>query len=145
MATTSWTDDVFETLRTRGSRSGSARSAIVELLGRQDCCLTALQIFDGLRAEGKAVGIASVYRVLESLVELRVVQQVAVGDGQIRFEPAHRSGEHHHHVVCDGCGKVESFEDPNLEQALHQVEARIGYRVAAHEVVLHGACASCAD
>jgi Fur family ferric uptake transcriptional regulator len=144
MPSTTWTDDVFETLRTRGSRSGSARRAIVELLGRQDCCLTAIEIFDGLRAEGKRVGIASVYRVLEDLVELRVVQQIAVGDGQIRFEPAHRSGEHHHHVVCDGCGKVDSFADADLERALHQVEERIGYQVAGHDVVLRGACSACA-
>jgi Fur family ferric uptake transcriptional regulator len=46
--------------------------------------------------------------------------------------------------VCDSCGKVEAFEDPALERALSRVEQSSGYRVAAHDVVLHGSCGTCA-
>jgi Fur family ferric uptake transcriptional regulator len=55
-----WTGDTIEALGRAGYRSGGARRAVIELLGRQDCCLTAQEIFDGLRAEGRAVGLASV-------------------------------------------------------------------------------------
>ena len=78
----------------------------------QDCCASAQEIHDSLRSEGRSVGIASVYRVLEVLSELRLVQRVDVGDGIARFEPALPDGDHHHHVVCDDCGKVEPFSDP---------------------------------
>jgi Fur family ferric uptake transcriptional regulator len=142
---TDWAQRTLDALRDSGGRGGSAQRAVVELLGAQDCCLTAQEIFDGLRASGRSIGIASVYRVLDLLTERGFTQRIDLGAGVSRFEPAHESGEHHHHVICDDCGKVESFADADLEQALHQVEARIGYAVAAHEVVLHGSCTSCAN
>jgi Fur family ferric uptake transcriptional regulator len=138
-----WTETTLATLRVSGYRSGGARRTVVELLGRQDCCLTAQEIFDRLRDEGRAVGIASVYRVLDLLGEKGLVQRIDVGAGAPRYEPVLPTGEHHHHLVCDDCGKVEAFEDPELEQAIHRVEGRMGYSVAAHDVVLRGACADC--
>jgi Fur family ferric uptake transcriptional regulator len=139
-----WSEHALTELRRTGHRSGGARSAVVELLSGEDCCLTAQEIFDRLRAEGRGIGIASVYRVLDELVGLRLVQRVDVGGGVARFEAAHAGGEHHHHLVCDDCGKVVAFEDPPLETALERLAARLGYAVATHDVVLHGACAECA-
>jgi Fur family ferric uptake transcriptional regulator len=116
---------------------------VIELLGRQDCCVTAQEIFDSLRQEGRAVGIASVYRVLELLSDRGFVQRIDVGGSVSRFEPVNPSGEHHHHLVCEDCGKVEAFADEQLERALRKVEGQTGYSVAGHEVVLRGACADC--
>ena len=138
-----WTQQTLAALRDDGRRNGGARRAVVELLGRQDCCLTAQQIFDELRAEGRRVGIASVYRVLELLTEKGLLQRVELGEGTARYEPAHADGEHHHHLVCADCGKVEAFADDELELALRRVESRTGYSVAGHDVVLRGACRDC--
>jgi Fur family ferric uptake transcriptional regulator len=139
---TTWTDATLGRLREATGRSGGARRLVVELLGRQDCCLSAQEIHDELRATGASVGIASVYRALEGMDELGLVQRVDLGDGVARFEPAHAAG-HHHHLVCDDCGKVEPFEDPALESAITRVAGGRGYSVAAHEVVLRGACEDC--
>ena len=79
-----WTETTLATLRSAGYRSGGARRTVVELLGRQDCCLTAQEIFDRLRADGRAVGIASVYRVLDLLGEKGLVQRIDVGAGGSR-------------------------------------------------------------
>jgi Fur family ferric uptake transcriptional regulator len=139
-----WTEATLASLEHAGYRGGGARRAVIELLGRQDCCLTAQEIFDSLRAEGRRVGIASVYRVLDLLSGRGFVQRLDVGAGVARFEPAHRSGEHHHHLVCEDCGKVEAFADEGLERALRKVEGSTPYSVAGHDVVLRGACADCA-
>jgi Fur family transcriptional regulator, ferric uptake regulator len=141
--TSDWATDTTEALDRAGYRSGGARRAVIELLGRQDCCLTAQEIFDGLRTEGRTVGIASVYRVLDLLGDRGFVQRIDVGAGMARFEPVHSSGEHHHHLVCEDCGKVEAFADEGLERALQKVAGRTGYSVAGHDVVLRGACADC--
>src|SRR5436190_24260260 len=101
-----WSRRTLEALHGGGYRNGLARRAVVELLGRQDCCLTAQEIFDQLREEGRRVGIASVYRVLEQLSKDGFVQRIDIGAGTTRFEPLHADGEHHHHLVCDDCGKV---------------------------------------
>jgi len=142
MSTATWTEGALASLRESSGRSGSARRAVVELLGRQGCCLSAQEIHDRLRA-GPSVGIASVYRALEGLDGLGLVQRVDLGDGVARFEPAHPGGDHHHHLVCDDCGKVEPFEDPTLEEAIERVADGRGYAVAAHDVVLRGACEDC--
>jgi Fur family ferric uptake transcriptional regulator len=140
-----WTERTLEALHGSGYRNGLARRAVVELLGRQNCCLTAQEIFDALRAEDRRVGIASIYRVLELLTEKGLLQRVDFGAGVARFEPAHSSGEHHHHLVCSNCGRVEAFEDDELERALRNVESRTGYSVAGHDVVLRGTCAVCSS
>ena len=97
-----------------------------------------------MRAEDRRVGTASVYRALEQLTKDGFVQRIDIGAGTSRFEPIHADGEHHHHLVCDDCGKVEAFADDELERALHKVEGQTGYSVAGHDVVLRGACADCA-
>lgn len=140
---TAWTKDALQALDAAGYRRGGARRAVVELLGRQNCCLSAQEIFDDLRRARRPVGIASVYRALEALVDLRLVKRVDAGDGISRFEPAPADGDHHHHLVCRDCGKVEAFTDPRLERTIDRIAGGLGYSVEEHEVVLTGACADC--
>jgi len=141
--TSTWADGALTRLRSASGRSGGARRAVVEFLDRQSCCLSAQEIHDGLKNAGVRVGIASVYRTLDGLGDLDLVQRVDLGDGVARFEPARAGGEHHHHLVCDECGKVEPFDDARLESAIERVATGRGYEIAAHEVVLRGACEDC--
>ena len=143
IATGNWTETTLGSLRSKGRRDGGARRAVIELLGRQQCCLTAQEIFDQLRGEGRRVGIASVYRALEQLSRDGFVQRVELGSGTTRFEPIHAGGEHHHHLVCDDCGKVEAFADDELERVIHDLETQTGYTIAGHDVVLRGLCDTC--
>lgn len=142
-ALSSWTDHAAATLDRAGHRSGGARNAIVDLLGEQDCCLTAQEIFDALRDQGRTVGIASVYRVLELLSSMALVQRIDVGGGAARYEPLHPSGHHHHHLVCDECGRVIAFEDRGLETAIDDLGERLRCAVDSHDVLLRGSCAEC--
>ena len=143
MAVATWSQHAGEELRRAGFRSGGARRAVVDFLGRRDCCVSAQELHEGLRGEGRAVGIATVYRVLDELAALRLVHRVDLGEGVARFEPALPDGEHHHHLVCGDCGRVEPFSDPALERALSRVAGARGYDLDAHDVVLRGACADC--
>ena len=136
-----WIERADAALRQAGRRAGGARTAVLGLLDRQDCCLSAQEIHDRLRTD-RPVGLASVYRALDQLAAAQLVQRVDVGDGVIRYEPA-RGDEHHHHVVCDDCGKVEPFHDPSLERAVTRVSQRIEHEVSDHEILLRGACPDC--
>jgi Fur family ferric uptake transcriptional regulator len=115
---------------------------VIELLSRQECCLSATDIFDALRAENRRVGLASVYRALDRLSALRLVHRHDFGD-VARFEPLLPDGEHHHHAVCGACGKVEPFADHHLESALDRLGDELGYAVAGHDVLLRGSCTEC--
>ena len=143
IAEAGWREHAIGTLRDGGHRSGGARTAVIDLLAQQDCCLTAQEIFDRLRADGRSVGIASVYRALEILTSAKLVQRLEMGEGIARYEPVHVGGEHHHHLVCDACGRVQAFEDDALEDALDRLGERLGFEVGGHDVVLRGSCGEC--
>src|SRR4249919_2178076 len=118
MATSTWTEHALSTLQAAGYRRGGARTAVVEHLGAQPCTVTAQDIEDALRRKGRAVGRASVYRVLDLLAELGLASRIEVGQGMARYERVEPSGDHHHHMICDECGNVLPFEDRELERAL---------------------------
>lgn len=138
-----WAAHALERVARAGHRSGGARRAVIESLADQSCCRSAQEIFDQLRADGRRVGIASVYRVLDLLVSLGLVQRLDLGGGTSRYEPALPGGEHHHHLVCTDCGEVRPFEDPRLESALEDTATGSDYTVVGHDVVLRGRCPDC--
>ena len=143
MTTGDWGEAARRALGGEGHRLGGAREAVVELLSRQDCCLSAQEISARLRSQGSGVGIASVYRTLDLLHGLGLVQRVDVGEGGHRYEPVIPGGEHHHHAVCDSCGAVTPFDDPSLEQAIARVSGRLGHATSGHDVVIRGTCTRC--
>ncbi|HXN39566.1 MAG TPA: Fur family transcriptional regulator [Solirubrobacteraceae bacterium] len=142
----SWVDRAEATLAATGRKRGGARRALLELLDRQECALTAVEIEDALRAGSAArnVSRASVYRVLDELERLRLVQRVETGQAMVRYERVHEHDQHHHHLVCDECGLVMPFSDAALERAIGELSAKVPLKVSEHEIVLHGACQDCA-
>jgi Fur family transcriptional regulator, ferric uptake regulator len=138
-----WTDHARDVLKDSGFSRGGARDAVIEYLGRQHCAASAQEIHDALRHEGRAIGIASVYRSLEALHNLQLVQRFDAGHGEGRYEAVAPTGEHHHHVVCDECERIMPFEDPALERAIDKLAERVPYAIAGHDVVLHGRCPEC--
>jgi Fur family ferric uptake transcriptional regulator len=138
----SWADRTYEALRIAGYRRGAARRAVVSVLATQDCCLTVPEVLDAATAQGHPIGIASAYRVLELLTEKGLVQKIDLGDGRAHYERIDED-QHHHHVVCEECGRIEPFSDDLLENSLQQLEQKTGYTVSSHDVLLRGACATC--
>ncbi|MGZ4268596.1 MAG: Fur family transcriptional regulator [Solirubrobacteraceae bacterium] len=138
----SWGQDAQRRLAEAGFRRGGARTAIVELLDGHACALSAYEIEDELRAGGRKVGRASVYRVLDELCGLGVLSRVEVGQESTRYEAARADG-HHHHMVCERCGEVQPFADAELEKAVHRLARRVSFDVAEHDIVLRGACPDC--
>ena len=126
-----------------GLKRGGARERVVALLAGKPCALTAVEIEQELRRQGRLTGRASIYRVLELLVEHGLVERVELGDGQARFERVHPDGAHHHHLVCERCGRLIAFDDPGLERAIDRLGERLGVRVESHDVLLRGACKKC--
>jgi Fur family ferric uptake transcriptional regulator len=139
-----WTEHAQAVLADAGHQRGGARERVIELLAGESCALTALEIEDVLRAQGTPIGRASIYRVLELLVEHGLVQRLTIDPGQARFEVVDPSGEHHHHLLCDSCGRLVAFDDPGLEQAIDRLADRLGMRIEHHDVLLRGSCRRCA-
>ncbi len=146
IASDSWVARAEAKLTQAGHKRGGARRAVLELLADQSCALTAVEIEDALGSQRRAVSRASVYRILEELERVQLVQRVETGQAMVRYERVcGDSEEHHHHLVCDSCGVVMPFSDPALERAIASVSARVPLAVVSeHEIVLHGSCRQCA-
>jgi Fur family transcriptional regulator, ferric uptake regulator len=146
-----WADSSRNRIRRAGHRRGGARDVLIELFAREQCALTVQEIDKRLGAwlqngvVSRPVGIASVYRGVEILQDLRLIARVDVGDGVARYEraPLEQSDHHHHHFVCDQCGLLVPFDDDALEQAINALESRLGFEAKEHEVVLRGVCVGC--
>jgi Fur family ferric uptake transcriptional regulator len=139
----SWAGRAQRVLTENKRHTGAARRAVLELLDSQTCALSAIEIEDLLRGGKRPVGRASIYRILDELERLHLVQKVQVGQAMSRFEPVREDHEHHHHLVCDNCGTVIPFTDSELERAIQKLSRRVPMRVDEHEIVLHGACDDC--
>lgn len=143
--TDDWIEQAEATLAAAGHKRGGARRALLELLEAQRCALTAVEIEDSLRAAQRRVSRASVYRILDELEQLRLVQRVDTGQAMVRYERVCSEEGHHHHLVCDGCGLVMPFSDEALELAISSLSSRVPLTVSEHEIVLRGSCSDCAD
>jgi Fur family transcriptional regulator, ferric uptake regulator len=144
MSKDAWIERAQHTLTAAGRKRGGARSAVLELLGGQRCALSALEIEDALRgAHARPVSRASVYRILDELERLGLLQRVEIGQAMVRYERVSGQEEHHHHLVCDACGLVMPFSDPALERAITSLSERVPLAVSEHEIVIHGACHDC--
>lgn len=134
-----WSERATAALSEAGFRSGGGRRQVIDLLGTQGCAITALEIDRRLQR----VGRATVYRALEQLESLGLIQKVDLGGDAAGYEPVDPSGHHHHHIVCEQCGRVVAFEDDGLEQAIVALAERPDFSVHSHDVTLRGECASC--
>lgn len=133
-------------LQRAGHQKGAARDTLIELLSREHCALTALEIEERLRHDRdgtRPVARASVYRVLELLQEHGLVSRLDLGDGITRYEVIDPAGEHHHHMLCDQCGRLVPFHDPALERSISRLATRLGFDTTDHEVTLRGSCTNC--
>jgi Fur family ferric uptake transcriptional regulator len=126
-----WIGYAHEALEGGGYRMSAPRAAVVSALDELGCSVTAQEISDRLRERGQGVGVASIYRALQLLDDMRLVRRV--------------DGEHHHHLVCDRCGRTKAFEDQELERAIEHLAGRVEYSVGTHDVTLRGMCPTCRD
>jgi Fur family ferric uptake transcriptional regulator len=140
---TDWEAAARAALKRDGHRAGGARGAVVSLLGHQHCCLSAHEISRELHESGSDVGIASIYRALELLHGMGLVQRVEFGEGTARYEPVIPGGEHHHHAVCEKCGRVTPFEDERLERQLERLAGRLKHSMRGHDLIIRGECPRC--
>ncbi|MGH8574189.1 MAG: Fur family transcriptional regulator [Gammaproteobacteria bacterium] len=124
------------------TRHTKQRAWIVDLLTDAGHFLSAAALHRLLVDRGRNVGLATVYRTLARLEEQQEVESVSGPQGERLFRIC-LDADHHHHVVCRGCGATESLANSQIERALDKEVRRSGYRDFRHELVVFGTCPRC--
>jgi Fur family ferric uptake transcriptional regulator len=125
-----------------GRRLTGARRAVADAVVKQDGHFTAEDVLEASRTRRRAVGRATVFRSLELLADLGLVERVDLPSGvhaYVTCEPA----AHHHHVVCSRCGRSVEVGELGLSPILGQIETSTGFRIDSHRLELFGLCPDC--
>lgn len=140
-------EKVKDLLREKGLKVTSQRLMVLNILSAHgDEHLTVEEIYDLAKEESPEIGLATIYRTVQVLLELHVIEKVTFDGGFARYElngEETGSGHRHHHAICTQCGKVYSLETDLLDTLEKQVFESLGFEVTDHEVKLYGLCSAC--
>lgn len=135
-------------LKDKGLKVTNQRVLILEALAScPDKHLTAEEIYELVKVDYPEIGLATVYRTIQMLLDLNLVDRINLDDGYVRYEIGNRNADtskhHHHHLICLSCNKVISFEDDLLEELEKKITDKEGFQIVDHEVKLYGYCKEC--
>ncbi len=141
----------FKTLlKQNGLKVTMQRITILEALeSRPDKHLTAEEIYECVKTKNPDIGLATVYRTIQLLAELNLIDKLNLGDGYARYEIGQQGNinntHHHHHLICLNCGNVLTFQGDLLETLEHRIQEAMDFEVVNHEVKLFGYCKNCRE
>lgn len=137
-------------LREKGLKVTTQRLAVLTVLSQKpDSHLTAEEIYDLVKVSNPEIGLATVYRTIQMLLELKIIDRINLDDGYVRYELGHvyedEDSHHHHHLICIKCGRVMSFQGDLLEEFEKRIEGKTGFQIQNHDVKLYGYCTDCQE
>jgi Fur family transcriptional regulator, ferric uptake regulator len=137
--------DLRQIFRDRQYKFTSQRQTILRAFTEHhDRHLSAEDVYNIVREQSPELGLATVYRTLELLSELDILQQLDFGDGRHRYE-INETGRphHHHHLICLDCGLVKEFGDDLLETLENAVSQKSKFKIVDHQLKFYGYCQAC--
>jgi len=140
-------DEIKEQLKKKGYKLTSQRRIILDsIIDNNDKHLSIEEIYNIVKGKMPEIGLATVYRTIMLLSDLRVLNKIEFDDGCSRFELTSDEDVHnHHHLICIKCGMIEEAEDDLLETLEHEIENKNGFKVLNHIVKFYGLCKKCRE
>ncbi|WP_109714061.1 Fur family transcriptional regulator [Faecalicatena contorta] len=137
-----------EKLRGKGLKVTQQRMLVLQTLAdRSGSHMAAEDIYELIREKYPEIGLATVYRTLQLLLEMQLVDRINLDDGCVRYEIGHLfegdTKHNHHHLICRVCGQVLPFEDDLLEELERHIEEDTGFHILDHQLKFYGHCKDC--
>ncbi len=136
-----------EQLKTKGYKLTPQRRAILDIIiEHEGQHLSSEEIYDFVKACCPDIGLATVYRTLQLLSDLKVLSRLNLDDGCVRYELIHDDEEHHHHhLICTECGKVIEVVVDLLEPLENEIEKNYNFKINDHKLKFFGICETCQE
>jgi Fur family ferric uptake transcriptional regulator len=128
--------------KNRPLKSSRRRNAIIEAFSRASEHLTVDELYERARQLDPKVGYTTVWRTLKLLESLGLASSQKFHDGQTRYEYV-SSKQHHDHLICIGCGQLQEFINPKIEEIQKQIAAAHKFQITSHKMELYGYCTKC--
>jgi Fur family ferric uptake transcriptional regulator len=136
-----WIETFHAQLKERGLKSTAQRDEIAQAFYRMGRHISAEELYGEVKQANPHVGYATIYRTLKLLKECELVSERHFDEGQARYEVL---GERHHdHFICERCGRIIEFENPQIERLQQAIAQEIGASLTRHKVELYGLCRDC--
>jgi Fur family transcriptional regulator, ferric uptake regulator len=135
-------DEVIDRVRSLGGRATVARRLILTLLFSDPKHRTAEEIATAVQTQAPEVHLSTIYRNLEELERIGVVEHVHLGHGPATY---HVAPSTHGHLVCQECGAVTEIDDDSFGPFVESIRDNHGFTVDLHHFALLGRCARCAS
>lgn len=141
-----------EMLKEKGLKVTNQRLLVLQVLAEHgDEHMTAEDIFELVKEDYPEIGLATIYRTVQLLLDMQLVDRIMLDDGCVRYEigdfldeqEGHR--HHHRHLICTECGSVSAFRDDLLEDLEAYIEKETGFQVTDHELKFYGVCKKCRE
>ena len=129
-------------LRKNGYRLTPQRHAVLKTIAGSHDHQTPAEIFERVRQDYPAIGLATVYRIINLLVDLKLICRMNTG-GDSQSYLMRRPMEHHHHLVCSQCGRVVDFTNCDLSSLERQLSLNTGFNIEGHLLEVYGRCPDC--
>lgn len=145
MSTESMLNNIRKKLHDAGYKLTPQREATTLVLLENDKDhLSAEEIYMLVKQKSPEIGLATVYRTLEMLNELQIVDKISFTDGLARYDMRKEGAKHfHHHLLCLECGNIEEVEEDLLVEVERVVEKKYHFLVKDHRLTFHGICEDC--
>ncbi|MGD0122491.1 MAG: Fur family transcriptional regulator [Candidatus Limnocylindrales bacterium] len=137
------TERIIQTLERAGYQPTPSRRLVARLVAATGGHFTAAELLERGRRERVKIGRATVFRALDLLTDLQVVERLDLPSGSHAYVVCDPD-EHHHHLICSSCGRSEDVADGDLARLVDEIGRRHGYQIEAHRLELFGVCPSCA-
>ncbi len=145
-----WWHNRFHNL---GMRITEPREVVMNILSGTDGHLTAADIYIRAHGDNPGIGLTTVYRTLEVLLQMGIVQKFDFGEGKARYELINNSsnGKHHHHLVCVRCKSVIDYseflneEHGLIEKTRKRLEKKYNFKISDHVISFYGLCSQCRE
>ena len=131
----------LDQLQNEGYRITNPIKVIVDILSKSERLLNPTEVFLQAKQKNSNIGLVTVYRTMEKLEKLRLIDRVHMPDGCQSFFKS--CNGHQHLLICSTCGKAEYFEGENLNQFFQNIGDQFGYLVKDHWLQLFGSCVEC--
>lgn len=132
-------------LKENGYKLTNQRKKVLEILqALEGQHLTADEIHRKVKVDSPEIGLATVYRTLQLLSELGIIDTLNLDDGFVRYEIGELDEKHrHHHLICESCNTVIGIEDDLLDTIEERFSNEYGFKVTNHVVKFYGICEKC--